>query len=156
VIEISIPGHKQIRADHLVLDYNGTLAVDGKLIPETKPLLEILMKRLSLHVITADTFGDSQKELEGIPCNHVIIPLSEQDVQKERYVTDLGSEHVVAIGNGQNDALMLRKAVLAIMVIQQEGAFGKLFNDADIVCSSIHDALNLLLNPLRIIATLRK
>ncbi len=156
MIEIYIPGYKLIRANHLVLDYNGTLAVDGKLIPGTKPLLEILTSMLHVHVITADTFGSSQKELEGIACKHVIIPLPEQDVEKEKYVAGLGCEHVIAIGNGQNDALMLRESALGIMVIQQEGAFGKLFNHADIVCTSILDALNLLLNPLRIKATLRK
>jgi soluble P-type ATPase len=156
VIEIDIPGNKKIRIEHLVLDFNGTLAIDGKLIPGTKQLLEMLIKQLRVHVITADTFGNSQKELEGIACSHVVISLSEQDAQKARYVTDLGSEHVVAIGNGQNDTLMLRKSAIGIMVVQQEGAFGKLFNDADIVCFSIYDALSLMLNPLRITATLRK
>ncbi|MBN1416134.1 MAG: hypothetical protein JW973_13615 [Bacteroidales bacterium] len=156
MIEIIIPGYKQIRADHLVLDYNGTLAVDGKLIPGVRELLEVLTRLIRIHVITADTFGNSQKELKGIACSHVIIPLSEQDVEKARYIEQLGGKHVVAIGNGQNDTLMLRESALGIMVIQQEGASGKLFNEADIVCTSILDALNLLLNPLRIKATLRK
>ncbi|MBN2273735.1 MAG: hypothetical protein JXK95_05340 [Bacteroidales bacterium] len=156
MIAIDIPGYKKIKAEHLVLDFNGTIAVDGKLIYGLKEQLELLSHKLCIHIITADTFGTVNKELEGIACNPMTIPVSDQDMQKERYVSGLGSERVIAIGNGQNDVLMLRKSALGIMVIQQEGAFGKLFNDADIVCFSIHDALDLLLNPLRVIATMRK
>ena len=32
MIEIDIPGYKTLHLEHLVLDYNGTLAVDGVLI----------------------------------------------------------------------------------------------------------------------------
>jgi soluble P-type ATPase len=41
-------------------------------------------------------------------------------------------------------------------VIQKEGASARALMNADIVCNSIVDALELLTNPLRIVATLRK
>ena len=31
MIEISIPGYKHLQLKHLVLDYNGTIALDGRL-----------------------------------------------------------------------------------------------------------------------------
>lgn len=156
MIIIDIPGYKKIEAQHLVLDFNGTLAIDGKLIEETKPLLKLLEKQLSIHVLTADTFGTSKKELAGISCLLEILEPESQDIQKEDYVLNLGKDRVVAIGNGQNDVLMLRQAILGIAVIQQEGIFSKLLMSGEIACYSITDALNLLLKPLRLIATLRK
>ena len=156
MIKIDIPGYKNIEAEHLVLDYNGTLAIDGKLIEGVRQLLEILSKHLTIHIVTADTFGTSDHELTGVNCKYQILDQTVQDIQKEMYVIDLGKEKVIAIGNGRNDILMLREAALSIMVIQQEGAYAKLAEYSDIACFSIKDALNLLLNPMRIIATLRK
>jgi soluble P-type ATPase len=156
MIAIDIPGHRKIEAKHLVIDYNGTLAIDGKLIEGTRQLLELLGFQLAIHVLTADTFGTSKDELKTMNCRHIILNSSQQDKQKELYVINLGPENVIAIGNGRNDSLMIKKAALGILVIQQEGASGELMSVSDIVCLSINDALSLLLNPLRIIATLRK
>jgi soluble P-type ATPase len=156
MIKINIPGYKTIEARHLVLDYNGTLAIDGKMIDGVKPLLEELSKHLTIHVITADTFGTVDNELMGLDCRNHILDASIQDIQKEMYVIELGKQNVIVIGNGRNDILMMREASLSIMVIQQEGAYSRLAEYCDIACFSIIDALNLILNPLRIIATLRK
>jgi soluble P-type ATPase len=156
MLNIDIPGYREIEAEHLVLDYNGTLAIDGKLIEGVKPLLEIISRQLNIHILTADTFGTSKNELVGVPCQLEILKPESQDVQKEQYVLALGKERVIAVGNGQNDALMLHEASLGILVIQHEGAFLKLAGDCEIVCIAITDALSLLLNPLRMVATLRK
>jgi soluble P-type ATPase len=156
MITLNIPGHKDINAEHLVLDYNGTLAIDGKLIQGVRELLCLLKHNLQIHILTADTFGTSQTELLGLDCTLSILSSSSQDIQKMDYILNLGQDKVVAIGNGQNDKLMLQKSALSIMVIQKEGAYAKLFNECDIVCFSIIDALEILLNPKRIIASLRK
>jgi soluble P-type ATPase len=156
MLVIDIPGYKRIEAEHLLLDYNGTLAIDGKLIAGVKELLEVLSKQLSIHILTADTFGTVKNEITGLTHTLEILTPGLQDQQKEKYVLSLGNNNVIAIGNGQNDMLMLRQAVLSIIILQQEGLFSRLFSYSDITCFSILDALNLLLNPLRIIATLRK
>jgi soluble P-type ATPase len=156
MIVIDIPGYKKIEVEHLVLDYNGTLAIDGKLIHGVRPLLEQLCNLLNIHILTADTFGISKNELLGIICNLKILEELHQDWQKDVYVDDLDFDKVVAIGNGYNDALMLKSAALGIAVIQKEGASLKTLNNADIVCNNIMDALELLMNPLRVVATLRK
>jgi soluble P-type ATPase len=156
MMTIEIPGFKKLEIAHLVFDYNGTLAIDGKLIEGVKPLLELLSKQLTIHILTADTFGTSQQELSNVNCKLTILTPKEQDIQKMLYVAELGKENVISIGNGKNDALMMREAALSIMLIQQEGAYGKLTEVSDIICLSIIDAMNLLLNPKRLIATLRK
>jgi soluble P-type ATPase len=155
MITIEIPGNMKIEARDLVLDFNGTLAIDGKLIEGVRELLLLLAKKLKIHVITADTFGTSKQEMEGIPCKLEIIGPSSQDKQKEDYVLNLGKTQVISIGNGKNDMPMLDQAALGIMVIEKEGAFAQLTLHADIICFSITDALNLLLNPIRIAATCR-
>lgn len=156
MIKIDIPGYKKIRVEHLVLDYNGTLAVDGKLIQGSIELLRELSKNLTIHIITADTFGSVKKEFSDLKWKYKILKPFNQGSQKKKYLTSLGKKNVVSIGNGHNDQKMLLHAGLSIMVIQQEGAYAGLSSDVDIVCLSIIDALNLLLNPLRIVATLRK
>jgi P-type E1-E2 ATPase len=155
MITLDIPGKDKITLEHLVLDYNGTLAIDGKLIPGVKELLKLLSERLTIHVITANTFGTVQENLTGTNIQMVILSNTNQQQQKADYVSKLNHQQVVAIGNGANDALMLKSSAIGIVVVQAEGASAKTFATADIVCTSIIDALELLKNPLRISATLR-
>jgi len=86
MIEIEIPGYKTLKIAHLVLDYNGTLAFDGGLIDGVKASLGELSQMLTVHVITADTFGSVKKALEDIDCNLALIPLDHQDIAKLEYV----------------------------------------------------------------------
>jgi len=155
MIEIDIPGAAQLHLDHLVLDYNGTLAIDGKLIEGVADHLRRLSHELQIHIITADTFGGAREQLTGIDCKFSIIPLEHQDLEKLDYINQLGAEQAVAIGNGQNDRLMLEVAALGIVVIQREGAVVHAILAADIVMPGIIPALELLQQPLRVKATLR-
>ncbi len=154
-MEIIIPGGMALRIKHLVLDYNGTLALDGELLFGVIEKLTVLAKHLKVHVITADTFGKVQEKLEGVPCDLTIIGPEAQDRQKSRYIEALGSGRVAAVGNGRNDVLMLQNAALGICLIQGEGASAAAIGAADIVCTNILDVLDLLLNPARLQATLR-
>ena len=155
MIIINIPGYRNIEANHLVLDFNGTLAIDGKMIKGTKPLIEVLSNQLTIHVLTADTFGTCKDELSALKCSLHILSPNFQDSQKESYILNLGEKHVIAIGNGSNDRLMVKSAALGIVILQKEGASVKTILSADIVCNNILDALELLKNPLRIVSTLR-
>jgi soluble P-type ATPase len=138
-----------------VLDYNGTLAVDGELLPGVKEALKGLSEKLQVHMLTADTFGKVQSRVEGIPCDLAILPLENQDRGKLDYVKRLGASQTVCMGNGRNDRLMLKEAALGIAVILEEGAAMETLASADIVCTGILPALELLTNPLRLTATLR-
>jgi soluble P-type ATPase len=155
MLEINIPGDRKLQLKHMVLDYNGTIACDGDLIAGVKENLVALADKLQIHILTADTFGKARSGLEGIKCELSIIAPDAQDVGKLEYVKRLGAENAVCVGNGRNDQLMLKEAALGIAVILEEGAAVAALSAADIVCTHIVSALELLTNPLRLMATLR-
>lgn len=154
-MEVEIPGYGALRLNHLVMDYNGTLAVDGVLIKGVEAALERLSGSLQLHVLTADTFGRAEAELRHMPCSLTVLPAGDQSGAKRDYVMGLGADATAAIGNGRNDRFMLDTARLGICVLLEEGASTASLNAADVVCPSILSALELLSNPLRLKATLR-
>lgn len=121
MIEISIPGYRDFRFEHLVLDYNGTLACDGELLACVRVRLEALSKRLRIHVLTADTFGHARAGLAGVDCETSILDVSNQAESKRAYVEALSPQQNVCIGNGRNDRLKLGTATLAIAVLGAEG-----------------------------------
>ena len=43
---VDIPGRDRVEIDHLVLDYNGTIALDGNLIPDVPEMMEELATQL--------------------------------------------------------------------------------------------------------------
>ncbi|MBR9999011.1 MAG: HAD hydrolase family protein, partial [Cyclobacteriaceae bacterium] len=135
--------------------YNGTLALDGKPLEHTADLLKKLSAELTIHVVTADTFGMVREHLSGFSCRIHVLTGQHQHIQKKSYVTELGPENVAAVGNGRNDREMLKVAALGIAVINEEGAGTEALLNAGIVVHSIHDALDLLIHPKRLIATLR-
>ncbi|MCG6911183.1 MAG: HAD family hydrolase [Deltaproteobacteria bacterium] len=152
---IGIPGGKTLELDHLVLDYNGTIALDGDLLPGVPEMIHELTERLKVHVLTANTHGTVAEKLEGLACRLHVIPAGHQDQAKRDYIRRLGCNRVAAIGNGRNDALMLEEAALGIGVLQAEGASPAALQAAGVVCHSIRDALNLFVKPARLKATLR-
>lgn len=156
MIRIDIPGWGPIRLAHIVLDYNGTLAVDGILVAGVAERLQRLSADLEVHVLTADTFGKVREGMRGIPARVSILPPGSQDRGKLDYVEGLGADRVCAVGNGRNDRLMLEAAALGLAVILGEGASSATLAAADAVCLSIADALDLLIHPLRLTATLRR
>jgi soluble P-type ATPase len=155
MIDFKVPGFADLSIGHLVLDYNGTLAVDGVLINGVEKALNELAKNLQVHVITADTFGYARDELKKVKATLTILGPTAQSEAKRDYVCALGKENVESIGNGRNDRLMLEASALGIALIQTEGASSATCQAADIICLSILDALALLQQPKRLIATLR-
>jgi soluble P-type ATPase len=155
MLKIDIPGSRAIEAEHLVLDFNGTIAIDGRYIEGVIGQIVQVSENLNVHVLTADTFGTVLEELKGLHVTIKILESEQQDKQKLTYVRDLGSSHVIAIGNGRNDHLMLREVALSVGIIQAEGAYSQIIYDTQVICTSINDALSLLINPKRLIATLR-
>jgi len=159
MLEITIPGAKTLRLKHLVLDVNGTLALDGNLLPGVAEQLAALQDHLQIHLLTADTHG-RQKEIDRqLDLTATILPSptpsTSQQLLKANYVLKVGRKSVVAIGNGNNDAGMLRAAGLGIAVLGPEGLATQALTAADLVCANVNDALDLLLHPNRLRATLR-
>jgi P-type E1-E2 ATPase len=151
-----IPGFGELTVDYLVLDYNGTLAVDGVIQPGVKEILNRLSAQLQIYVVTADTFGKAADGLKEIQCQLTVLEKGPQDRAKVNFVNRLGADRTIGIGNGRNDALMLSASALGIAVILAEGGSSAALTAADVICTDIVSALELLLNPLRLVATLRK
>lgn len=156
MIEVAIPGRGTFVYDHLVLDFNGTLACDGVLLTGVAGRLRSLSAVLVLHVVTADTFGTASGELAGVPLNPTVLGPEEQAEAKAALVERLGARRTVAIGNGANDAAMLKIASLGIVVDGSEGCARETLLAADVVVPDLRAALDLLLKPERLIATLRR
>ena len=155
MITLDIPGFGDIRVEHLVLDFNGTLAQDGMLLPGVRQRIARVAADLQVHVVTADTFGRAAEALAGLALQLTVLTSGDQAGAKLDYVRALTAERVVAIGNGRNDRLMLAAARLGIAVMQAEGAAVDALLAARIAVPDIAAALGLLLNPGRLIATLR-
>lgn len=155
MLNIDIPGFGMVTLEHIVSDFTGTLSVDGKLQSGVKCLLNEISESLKVHILTADTFGRAQIEMENTNCVLHILTGNDHDVQKENYIKKLGAENVVALGNGNNDRRMLRAARIGIAVCLDEGCAVDAITSANILVASATDALNLLLNPKRLKATLR-
>lgn len=156
MIEMKIPGRGLMQLEHLVLDLNGTLAVDGRLLDNIPRLLHNLRDRLVIHLLTADTHGKQGLIEQQLGISVARIDPGNEVHQKGEYVRQLGAERVVAIGQGMNDATMLKTAALGICVLSVEGAAVETLLAADLVTPNIYAALELLEKPLRIVASLRK
>ena len=156
MIELDIPGRGVLRLEHLVTDVNGTLAVDGQLISGVSQHIDSLRDQLSIHLLTADTHGRQALIDKALKLTAVRIRPGNEAAQKAEYVRRLRAETVVAIGQGANDAAMLKEAALGICVMSQEGVAVETLLSADLLAPDIISALELLHNPLRVVASLRK
>jgi P-type E1-E2 ATPase len=159
-VHIAIPGRGAFEVRHLVLDVNGTVAIGGQLVDGLAPRLEGLRQAgLEIHWITADTRGRQAAldEEMGWPAERISAAQpGDEPAQKAAFVRRLGAGHTVAVGNGANDAAMLREAALGIAVLGEEGLAVETLLAADLVAPGIHAALDLLSEPSRLIATLRR
>ena|SRR6266540_5743458 len=157
MLSVEIPGRGSYQIEHLVLDVNGTIAEDGHLIPGVKQRLQKIAKLVQVHMVTADTHGrqfaiDAELEMAAVRLERG----RPEDAQKAALVEKLGADHCIAMGNGANDVLMLQKAAIGVAILGPEGTCVEAVTAADVVCLSIGDALDLLLTPRRLVATLRR
>lgn len=156
MIELNIPGRGELRLNHLVTDVNGTLALDGILLDGVARRITSLRDRLEIHLLTADTHGGQTAIDERLNLRAVRIRAGNESAQKADYVRQLCPENVAAIGQGANDAQMLKESALGICVSSQEGVCVETLLAADLFMPDILAALELFEKPLRLIASLRK
>jgi soluble P-type ATPase len=152
-------GRRQILS--LISDYTGTLSLDGKLSVGVKGGLLKLSRTLNVHIITADTFGIAAQELAGllIEIHRLKGPGGDHDLQKLQFLEGFDSRTVVALGNGNNDRLLLKTVKegggLAIAVENGEGCAVDSIQSANLLITGASNALGLLLEKDRLKATLR-
>lgn len=156
MITIDIPDYRLLTLNYLVLDMNGTLAADGVVLPGVAERLRLLRSQLETTLLTANTHGGGAEAAKMLGIQFRQLEPGPGGPQKETFVQALGADHVVAIGNGANDAAMLRTAGLGIAVNGVEGMATTALLAANIYVPSIIDALDLLLHPNRLRASLRR
>lgn len=156
MIQLIIPGRGELTIHHIVTDVNGTLALDGVLFNGLAEKINALRDHLQLHLLTADTHGRQAAIDQQLSLTAVRIQKGHEAQQKAEYVRSLGAETVIAIGQGANDALMLKQAAIGVCVMSQEGVAVEALLSADILVPDIFSAFDLFDHPNRIIATLRK
>ena len=156
MIELALPGRDiTMELKNLILDLNGTLTIDGQLLDGVKSHVDELKPLLQVYLLTSDTRGCGSVVADemGIPIFKVGNQRGGED--KLDFLNTVGPEETIVIGNGYNDRLILENAALSIAVIGAEGCCTQALQKADLVVNDIIYALDLLLNPLRIVATLR-
>ena len=155
MFSLDIPGGKNLQIEHVLLDFNGTIAVDGKLITGVGEKINRFAGQLNFHVITADTFGSVKRELEGVNCSVTVIPLDDQCQAKLDLLNELGAQATIAVGNGLNDQLMIKHGALGVAVLQEEGLATVTLLASDLLVHSVLDLFAYLECPERLIACLR-
>lgn len=156
MMEINIPGRGIVKIKNLLLDYNGTIACDGVILPLVKEKIKAINKQgIRVHLVTADTHGTARNQCANIPIEIQIFDNSNAKENKREIVEKLGRENCICIGNGFNDGLMFNTCNISIIVIGEEGCSAKSLLKADVVCKNIEDAFEMILKPSRLIATLR-
>jgi len=156
MIQIHIPGFHDLTIENILLDFNGTIAIDGCLIDGVREKIDQFSDQLAFHVITADTFGSVKKELEDVKCFLHIIPEKNQGLSKLTTLQTLGPKKTIGVGNGSNDELLLKEAILGVAVLQQEGVSTKTLMASNLVIRHILDLFEYFEKPNRLVASLRQ
>ena len=156
MLEVNIPGRGSLGLEYLVLDINGTISRDGALIEGVSGRLDALRGQFDITAVTADTFGKARELGERLKIKLHRLETGKEAEQKAGFVRRLGAGVTAAMGNGANDALMLRESALGICVLGQEGTAADAAGAADLLAPDINAALDLLIRPTRLIATLRR
>jgi soluble P-type ATPase len=156
LIQIEIPGWSTCELGHLVLSPECILGANGEPVASIDGRLTALSAHLSVHLVMVD--GQGLPEAVGQRLGGQLIrtePRYEAS-EKQALVERLGAGQVVAIGNGASDARMLRAAALGIAILGRQGVAVQTLRAADLVVNCIDDALDLLLDSQRLVATLRR
>lgn len=155
MISVPIPGWGELSIEYLMVDFNGTAALDGKLKKEVKDVIEKISRYIKVFIITADSYDSADAELGTSNITFIKVNKNASGDEKAKVVKELGPEKIVAIGNGANDIAMLKEAALGIAVVGEEGCCSGLVKEADIVVTDIMKAFGLIVHPERLVATLR-
>ena len=156
MLDFMIPGWGKLVISNLILDFNGTIAVDGRMIEGVAERLWAIRKQgVDIYIITADTNGTVEAECQGLPVKVMVYDKETVSNDKCSLVMKLGASRTASIGNGRNDGAMFSASALSVAVIGREGAFLPSVMKSDILVTNILDGLELFLKGHRLKATLR-
>jgi soluble P-type ATPase len=154
MITIQRPGKDPLEIEFILIDFEGTLACDRRIHPKAKDKINLLSKRTKIFILSKGEKEVIEGSLKKVKADVIYSTEGEASQRKLSFLSQLGKERTVAIGNGTDDASMIGEAGLGICVISKEGAATEALRKAEVVVTNILDALDFLLKPLRQRATL--
>jgi soluble P-type ATPase len=153
-MNIDIPGIGLLMIDTVILDLNGTLAVDGKVIEGAAERIQKLKElSMAMYLFTGNSNGNGAEVAKQLGLKLFIAADGHAKAEEAK---KLQPDTTATIGNGRIDLELFRIVRLRIATLQAEGIYATLLLNTDIVVPSINDALDLFLHKKRLIGTLRK
>jgi soluble P-type ATPase len=156
MITMERPGQEPLRIEYILIDFEGTLAVDRRVDPKAKDKMNLLSRRTKIYVLAQGQDQVAEEVLKKVTAEVVHLKEGESSLGKLSLLNELGPQRTVAIGNGLDDVAMVENAGLGICVISREGTASEMLEKADLVVANILDALDFLLKPMRQQATLSR
>ncbi len=149
MIRIERPGLSPVEIEFVLIDLEGTLAIDRRVHPKAKDKINLLSKRARIYILTKEKKELIEENLRKVKAEIVYFAESGSSQRKLDLLHQLGPARCVAIGNGADDAAMIKEAAIGISIIGKEGSAGEAVRNSDLVFTDILDALEFLLKPLR-------
>jgi len=153
---INVPETGKYEIENIVFDYNGTIAINGEIISGILEKIVKLTEVFNVAIITADTFNTVRKAFKNTNVNIHIIDNENGMIQKKEFIKNIGSNKTIALGNGRNDELMLKEAIISVAILNNEGVSLKALNSADFLLKDINHFFEMIEEPKKLIAILRK
>lgn len=149
-----IPGREILEIETLILDLNGTIAIDGETIEGVKERLQELRdKNIQIILFTGNTHNNAEAIAQNLGIEFVVTKNAEEKASEAK---KFNIKKTATIGNGNIDVELFKAVELSIVVLQKEGTHRDAILAADVLVPSILDALDLFLFEQRLVATLRK
>lgn len=147
------PNKEIINIENIILDLNGTLAVNGQVSEKAKKLV-VKLKQLGykLILISGDIRGNAKTVAEELDLG---LYLGANSSEKAKQMKRFDKEKTAAIGNARIDIGTFENAKISIATLQSEGIHSGILNYVDLIVPSIEDALNLFIDVKSLEATLR-
>jgi len=154
MITIQKPGQAPLEIEYLLVDYEGTLAIDGRVHPKAKDKMNLLSKRIKIYILFKGEKDKAEERLKKLKAEMLFLKEEKASEEKLDFLRKLDPQKTVAIGNGLDDAQIFDEVGFSICIIGKEGACGETLKRANLVMTDILDALDFLLKPFRQKATL--
>jgi soluble P-type ATPase len=155
--EIDIPNYGRLKINNVIFDLNGTLQFKGKISEAVVDKFKQLKEIYNVYLLSADSRGNLKVLAKKLDVSFIKInpnKITEAEAKNNELIK-LNKDNTIAVGNGNNDALMLKNAVIGITILGEEGATIKSILNSDVVVPNTISALDFLLDEKIMIATLR-
>ncbi|MBD3215139.1 MAG: hypothetical protein GF311_21210 [Candidatus Lokiarchaeota archaeon] len=156
--KLYIPNFGEILIRNILFDVNGTVQFFGNISEDLNERFQKLKEIYNIFLVSADTRGNLEEIANRLQVKFIkITPKDISESQAKNYQLDkLGKNETIAIGNGNNDSLMLKNSIIGILIIGSEGATIESLLNSDLVFTNPIDVLDFLMDDDAIIGTLRR